>query len=791
MLNSRRFNFGLTQTQIIFIVSGIVVVLLLLLIPMFFFFHKQNKEDDKEREEEEENKRKQKELEESKEKEKENKSKNKSKNKTKHNRSFSKIKHNKNITNNTSNRNNNSRSTKFTQGALNSGTRGTISNTSSNNDNSNFNSLSFDNSQLFGGQSNNDLSANQNNNNNNNNSNRRNRNLTSSNQPIKEVERDREALLRAREDERRKQEEEQKKKEEEERVKKEEEQKAREEAERLRKQQEEEQEQGDEGREESEEEDKEGDKQDYVWVVDEAITINGKACSYTGPALKSGDTYIPHTKKGERVKKENSDETMLADEGDIKFNNNSEYKGEIVNGKMHGKGTMTWPNVDKYVGDFQDNRIHGKGTYIFPNEDEYEGEFENNESNDTEDGRIFCKSFNITYKGPIRGNLMDNNPGVGIVTSPKISKYMCKPGEATITYCNDHAVFKGTFDENGIGTGEMDYGNGNKKKGIVTIGDDFSCRFTERAQEQDYVYNKEFKTPLGVKYRYTGPVNVGNGKPQTREDKGEKYKTGTFFLPDDRKFVATSFAVDPFNDISFARGTMYYFDNSKIESVISTTNLNHVNFIPIAKSTVNVKSHIDIEDIENKHSKTVDLSDTGSLADVSGGDPEKKKIIDLFKVEVLRFIYLVAHTLIDSEVKINRFVADEEAICVEIKIEFLSQTYSVSMLHAFSNKYFFSMTSGRKKRKGEKDSQVPVSMNFGINLEDSKYDQKYMEYIKKIVSAIIQDKLNDETNDLADKVMLDFVNEERYKPIFSKEPVIDLKNAKPDINLYKRSLSTY
>jgi len=253
VLNSRRFNFELTQTQMIFIVSGIVVVLLLLLIPMFFFFHKQNKEDDKEREEE--NKRKQKELEESKEKEKENKSKNKSKSKTKHSGSFlDKIKHNKNITNNTSNRNNNSRSTKFTQGALNSGTRGTISSGSASSDN-NINNLSFVPSLSGNSQSNNDLSSNQdNNNNNNNNPNRRNRNLTSSNQPIKEVERDREALLRAREEERRKQEEEQKKKEEEERVKKEEEQKAREEAERLRKQQEEEQEQeqGDEGREEEE-----------------------------------------------------------------------------------------------------------------------------------------------------------------------------------------------------------------------------------------------------------------------------------------------------------------------------------------------------------------------------------------------------------------------------------------------------------------------------------------------------------------------------------------------------------
>ena len=257
MLNSRRFNFELTQAQIIFIVSGIVVLLLLLVLPILFFFYKQNKKDDKEREEEE-NKRKQKELEESKEKETKNKSKNKNKNKTKHSGSFlDKIKHNKNITNNTSNINNNSRSTQFSQGALNSGARGTISSGSVLSGN-NINNLGFNPSLSGNSQGNSDLFANQNNNNNNNNnnSNRRDRNLTSSNQPIKEVERDREALLKAREEERKKQEEEQKRKEEEEQKKKEEEERKKKEEEEKKKEEEEQKKKEEEEKKKEEEEKK-------------------------------------------------------------------------------------------------------------------------------------------------------------------------------------------------------------------------------------------------------------------------------------------------------------------------------------------------------------------------------------------------------------------------------------------------------------------------------------------------------------------------------------------------------
>jgi hypothetical protein len=48
---------------------------------------------------------------------------------------------------------------------------------------------------------------------------------------------------------------------------------------------------------------------------------------------------------------------------EINLADGSKYKGSIVNGKMHGSGTYTWPNGDQYVGDFTENRASGGWFY--------------------------------------------------------------------------------------------------------------------------------------------------------------------------------------------------------------------------------------------------------------------------------------------------------------------------------------------------------------------------------------------------------------------------------------------
>jgi hypothetical protein len=59
----------------------------------------------------------------------------------------------------------------------------------------------------------------------------------------------------------------------------------------------------------------------------------------------------------------NGFEVYAASRREISFADGSTYAGNIVNGKMHGYGTYTWPSGDKYVGEFIDNRASGGWFY--------------------------------------------------------------------------------------------------------------------------------------------------------------------------------------------------------------------------------------------------------------------------------------------------------------------------------------------------------------------------------------------------------------------------------------------
>ncbi len=50
------------------------------------------------------------------------------------------------------------------------------------------------------------------------------------------------------------------------------------------------------------------------------------------------------------------------------------YRGEYLDGNMHGKGNLTFASGDNFEGEFADNRPNGKGVYKFANGDSYVGE---------------------------------------------------------------------------------------------------------------------------------------------------------------------------------------------------------------------------------------------------------------------------------------------------------------------------------------------------------------------------------------------------------------------------------
>ncbi|MEO1049270.1 MAG: hypothetical protein AAFX87_01500 [Bacteroidota bacterium] len=54
------------------------------------------------------------------------------------------------------------------------------------------------------------------------------------------------------------------------------------------------------------------------------------------------------------------------------------YDVEIQDGRIHGKGNVTWPDGSSYSGAWNNNQISGPGTYKWSNGDRYEGSFRNN-----------------------------------------------------------------------------------------------------------------------------------------------------------------------------------------------------------------------------------------------------------------------------------------------------------------------------------------------------------------------------------------------------------------------------
>lgn len=57
----------------------------------------------------------------------------------------------------------------------------------------------------------------------------------------------------------------------------------------------------------------------------------------------------------------------------INYDNGDIYSGDVLNGKMHGKGTYTWSNGDIYIGDFANNEMTGFCKFIGANKAVYEG----------------------------------------------------------------------------------------------------------------------------------------------------------------------------------------------------------------------------------------------------------------------------------------------------------------------------------------------------------------------------------------------------------------------------------
>ncbi|MBQ2920994.1 MAG: TIR domain-containing protein [Oscillospiraceae bacterium] len=59
----------------------------------------------------------------------------------------------------------------------------------------------------------------------------------------------------------------------------------------------------------------------------------------------------------------------------IQYDDGCVYVGQVVNGKRHGIGKLTWPDGDVYEGAWKDDKRTGKGKFTWPDGNVYEGDF--------------------------------------------------------------------------------------------------------------------------------------------------------------------------------------------------------------------------------------------------------------------------------------------------------------------------------------------------------------------------------------------------------------------------------
>lgn len=105
----------------------------------------------------------------------------------------------------------------------------------------------------------------------------------------------------------------------------------------------------------------------------------------------NGDRYEGQFKDGER-----------SGRGKIEWYNRNTYEGDWKNGAPDGRGTYNWKTGNEYTGDWVRGRPHGKGIFTFSNGNTYEGEFKDGIISGK--GRYRWANGNV-YEGEMRNEM--------------------------------------------------------------------------------------------------------------------------------------------------------------------------------------------------------------------------------------------------------------------------------------------------------------------------------------------------------------------------------------------------
>ncbi len=147
---------------------------------------------------------------------------------------------------------------------------------------------------------------------------------------------------------------------------------------------------------------------DTVSVTDDDVLKALEEEKFTGNTTKVMTTG---TYTGDLV------EGVIHGYGTMTFTSGDVYEGNWKNGKKHGEGTLTWADGSSYTGDWAEDIREGKGKLIWANGDVYEGDWSNDSR--TGYGKLTWASGN-TYEGDFKDNEIY---GYGVYSWTDGSKY--------------------------------------------------------------------------------------------------------------------------------------------------------------------------------------------------------------------------------------------------------------------------------------------------------------------------------------------------------------------------------
>lgn len=86
----------------------------------------------------------------------------------------------------------------------------------------------------------------------------------------------------------------------------------------------------------------------------------------------------------------------------IRLVDGTRYEGDVVDGRFHGEGTLTFPSGAVYRGPLRQGFANGRGVMSFPDGAYYEGEFRNGQRHGQ--GRFVAPNGTVAHAGAWRDN---------------------------------------------------------------------------------------------------------------------------------------------------------------------------------------------------------------------------------------------------------------------------------------------------------------------------------------------------------------------------------------------------